>query len=188
MAEDFDVGGPLPEESSNRTFVIAAAAIGGLLVISMICLALYALVLAPRQEAARIARSTEIVLENTRVAQAITQTVQAQRATATLPPTNTLEPSATPSVTPTQVVVLPSATPTSTPFTTLGTVAPLTATAAAQLTLAAAQAMTPTATPTALPTTGFADEAGLPGLLLLAVGLLAVIVIARRMRSGPVTG
>ncbi len=43
MAEDFEVGGPPPEESSNRTFVLAAAGIGGLLVLSLICLGLYAL-------------------------------------------------------------------------------------------------------------------------------------------------
>jgi len=56
MAEDFDVGGPLPEESGNRTFVIAAAGLGGLLIVSMICLLVYALVLAPLQ---REARATE---------------------------------------------------------------------------------------------------------------------------------
>jgi hypothetical protein len=62
-------------------------------------------------------------------------------------------------------------------------VAPLTATAAAQQTLDAAQQTTPTATPTALPATGFADEAGLPGLLLMGGALVAVLLVARRLRS-----
>lgn len=179
MAEDFEVGGPLPEESSNRTFLIAAAGIGGLLVLSMICLGVYALVLAPRQQQARLEQATQIVLQNTQVAQSLTQTAAAARTTNTPTPSATPLPSATPPATATQVVVIP----TDTPFTTFGTSAPLTATAAAQQTLAAAQQMTPTATPTALPATGFADEAGLPTLFLLALGLLAVVIVARSLRT-----
>lgn len=179
MAEDFEVGGPLPEESSNRTFLVAAAGIGGLLVLSMICLGVYALVLAPRQQQARLEQATQIVLQNTQVAQQLTQTAAAQRATQTPTPTDTSVPTEVPTATPTQVVVIP----TDTPFTTFGTSAPLTATAAAQQTLAAAQQITPTATATALPVTGFADEVGLPTLFLVALGLLAVVILARGLRS-----
>jgi outer membrane biosynthesis protein TonB len=179
MAEDFEVGGPLPEESSNRTFLIAAAGIGGLLVLSMICLGAYALVLAPRQQQARVEQATQIVLQNTQVAQQLTQTAAAQKATQTPTPSETPTPTEVPSATPTQVVVIP----TDTPFTNFATLAPLTATAAAQQTLAAAQQTTPTATATALPVTGFADEAGLPTLFILALGLLAVVIIARGVRS-----
>ena len=188
MAEDFDIGGAPPEEPTNRTFVIAAAGIGGLLVLSMICLALYALVLAPAQQRNRAAEATDIALQNTQVAQSITQTVAAARATPTRPSTDTpVPPTAT--VTRTQVVVLPTDTPTetleatstSTPFTNLGT-------QSAQQTLAASGQITPsavaTATATALPATGFADEVGLPGLLILGVALLVVIVVARRLRVG----
>jgi hypothetical protein len=50
MAEDFEVGGPPPEESSNRTFLYAAGGIGLLILISIGCLAGYALVLAPAQQ------------------------------------------------------------------------------------------------------------------------------------------
>ena len=64
MAEDFDIGGAPPEEPSNRKFVIAAAGIGGLLVLSMICLALYALVLAPAQQRNRASEATDIALQN----------------------------------------------------------------------------------------------------------------------------
>jgi apolipoprotein N-acyltransferase len=180
MADDFEVGAPLPEESSNRTFVLAAAGLGGLLILSMICLGIYALVIAPRQEEARIARATEIVQENTQTALSLTQTVEAERATATPAATDTQAPTATPTVTPTQVVVLPSDTPTAIPETQTA----LTATAAAQATLdAEQQAETPTATPTALPSTGVADEAGLPGLLMAAAALVVVVFLARRMRS-----
>jgi hypothetical protein len=188
MAEDFDIGGAPPEEPSNRTFVIAAAGIGGLLVLSMICLALYALVLAPAQQRNRAAEATDIALQNTQVAQSITQTVAAARATPTRAASNTpVPPSAT--VTRTQVVVLPTDTPTetlvasstSTPFTNLGTQsAQQTLDAIAQLT--ATVVRTPTAT--ALPSTGFAEEIGLQGLLLVGAALVVVVVVARRLRVG----
>src|SRR3989304_5526851 len=54
MAEDFEVDGSPPEESENRTFVVAAAGLGGLIVLSLICLGLYVLVLAPRQRQAGV--------------------------------------------------------------------------------------------------------------------------------------
>ena len=39
---------------------------------------------------------------------------------------------------------------------------------------------TPTAT--ALPATGFADEVGLPGLVILALLLVVVVIVSRRLR------
>lgn len=181
MAEEFEVGAPLPEESSNRTFIIAAAGIGGLLVLSMICLGVYALVIAPRQQEARVAQLTQVPQENTQTALGLTQTAQAGQATATPEPSNTPRPSSTPTATATEVVVVP----TETQFTTLSTVAPQTATAAAQATAdAVAQNPTPTRTPTAtaLPATGFADEAGLPALLLIGAALVAILIVVRRLR------
>ncbi|MEW6566879.1 MAG: hypothetical protein AB1449_01695 [Chloroflexota bacterium] len=176
MADDFEVGGPPPEESTNRPFIIAATLIGGLLVLSMICLALYALVLAPRQRAARATEAANIILENTQVALAITETEQARWTTPTLTPTRTPPPS--PTRTPTQVVVLPSATPTQ----PVATVDPLTATAAAQATIAALAGGAGTPTATALPETGFADEVGVPSLLMLGAVLIVVVFAARRLR------
>lgn len=180
MTEDYDIGGPLPEESGNRTFVIAAAILGGLLIISMIFLAVYALILGPRQrEASEEQRATEaaaILLQNTE--EAMTQTAEAlgETPTSTPEPTDTPEP---PTATPTQVVVLPS--PTSTPFTTLPTLEPAQATAAAQETQAAAQGgVTPTAT--ALPSTGFADEVGLPMLAALGGVFILAVILARSLR------
>ncbi len=177
MAEDFEVGGPLPEESSNRPFVIAAAVIGGLLVLSMICLALYALILAPSRQIARATEAANIILQNTQVAQNITETALAEGTTPTSTPTP-VTPTST--ATPTRVVVLPTDTPTPT---VQVTVDPRTATAAAAATIAALQqARTPT--PTALPATGFADDLGVPSLLLLGGILLVVIIVARRLRAG----
>jgi hypothetical protein len=182
MAEDFDVGAPLPEESSNRTFVMVAGGLGALLVLSMICLAVYALVLAPRQQASRATQAIEVNLQNTQQAQTQTAAVVQQTPSRTPTATETQEPTAT--VTPTQVVVLPTST--ATPFLTLPTLAPETATAAAQQTLAAQSGgggATVTATSTALPATGFAEDIGVPTLALLGGVLLAVIFIARGLRT-----
>jgi hypothetical protein len=52
--------------------------------------------------------------------------------------------------------------------------------AIAQLT--ATVVRTPTAT--ALPSTGFAEEIGLQGLLLVGAALVVVVVVARRLRVG----
>lgn len=179
MAEDFEVGGPPPEESSNRTFVLAAAGIGGLLVLSLICLGLYALVLAPRQRQARADQATQIALENTRVAAEITATAGARFPSATAPPSRTATATSTPTRTPTSVVVVAS--PTATVIT--ATLDPAAATAAF---LATQAARTPTATVTALPVTGFADEGGFPMLVLLGGALVLVAVVARQMRLRPV--
>jgi len=181
MAEDFEVGGLLPGETSNRTFVMAAVGLGALLILSMVCLALYALVLAPRQQADRATQDAQVALQNTEVA--ATQTAEAAAETELATPTLADTPTPSPTITPTQVVVLPTNTPTE--FLTLPSLEPMTATAAAQATLDAEMGGgggSPTAT-TTLPVTGFADDVGLPGLFLLGGVLLAVVFIARGIRT-----
>jgi len=180
MAEDFEVGSAPPEESSNRTFVFAAAAVGGLLVLSMVCLALYALVVAPRQQESRNAQATQIILDNTKTAGSLTQTAAALNPTNTRAPTRTPVPSAT--ATPTAVVVVASPTATA-----QSTIVPGIATVIAQATLAAAGGGGGTPTATALPSTGFADEVGLPGLVLLGVLLVVVVIVSRQLRMRSTT-
>jgi hypothetical protein len=195
MADDFEVTSEPLEQGENRTFVVVAAALGALIILSLICLGVYALVLQPRQRQAALERPTEIMLTNTAVAVGLTEAAAEQIATFTPLPSNTPQPSATlrptntNTASPTPVIVLPTDTPTRTPtpFTTLATVGPETATAAAQQTATALAlgggAATPTRTPTALPTTGFGDEVGLPGLAGLAAVFLAVIILSRRLRT-----
>src|SRR4030042_2979154 len=108
MAEDLGVGSAPREESANRTFGFAAAAVGGLLVLSRVCLALYALVVAPRQQESRNAQATQIILDNTKMAGSLTQTAAALNPTSTRAPTRTPVPSAT--ATPPAVVVVASPT------------------------------------------------------------------------------
>jgi hypothetical protein len=177
MAEDFEVGGLPPEESSNRTFLFAAGGIGLLILLTIGCLAGYVLFVQPQQQAGRNAERTQIALQNTQVAAQITQTAGAQFPSPTTPPTRT--PAPTNTTTPTRVVVVAS--PSATVI--VATLDPAQATAAAQATL---RALTPSPTVTALPTTGFADEGGFPMLILLAGVLVAVVIVARRMRMRPV--
>jgi len=60
-----------------------------------------------------------------------------------------------------------------------------TATIGAAYTQAAAAQLTVVPTTTALPTTGFADEVGLPGLVVMALAFVIVILLARRLRTAP---
>ena len=147
------VAHPPEEESSNRTFVIAAAAVGGLLVLSMICLGLYALVVAPTPAAGRREpQATQIVIDNATMAAG--QTATAAGAGPDQAPTRHRRRARRPSTrsrrrrwwwSPPTRRSAPSA-----------TIDPGIATAIAQATLAAAQGGGGgTPTPTALPATGF---------------------------------
>jgi hypothetical protein len=160
-----------PEESGNRTFLIAAGILGGIVLLSIACLAGYALLILPNQRASQQEAANAQATQNAQIAVALTATVQAQvQPTATLPPTNT------------PVVAQPSATATQPTFTP----DPATATVAAALTQAAQAQLTVVATSTALPGTGIADEYGAPGLVVATLALLVVIFLARRMRVAPV--
>ena len=55
-------------------------------------------------------------------------------------------------------------------------------TQAAQQTMTRQSAINLTGTATALPQSGFADEVGLPGLFGMALGLVLVIILVRRLR------
>jgi hypothetical protein len=164
-----------PEESSNRTFLIAAGILGGIVLLSLACVVGYWLVILPRQNAAKLTdEQSAQATQNAQINEALTATgvafdlSQTPQATETAAPTNTL------------VVAQPTATNTL-EFTL--TPDPATATVAAGLTRVAASTATVILTSTALPTSGFADEFGLPGLFIAAMVLVAVIFLARRLRS-----
>jgi hypothetical protein len=188
MADDFELNGPYPEEESNRSFMIVAGILAGLIVLSLACMGIYVLVIQPGQETRRIAQATEAAVVASEQAQMMTETAAAGRFTPTVfvVPTSTVSPQ--PSVTPTQVVVLPSDTPTNTntPITQVATdpAGSQTVEAAA----GGAASSTPAASPTALPATGFADEAGLPGLVLVGAVLVVVIFVSRRLRMNSAAG
>jgi hypothetical protein len=176
--EDIDreeeVETPPPDGSNNRTFVLVASILGGLMLLTLICTALYAFFLLPRSRQQREAQVATLNAQNTAVAVAVTQTSRASRWTPTSPPT--LEPTATQAPTNTPVLAQP-ATRTSTPI-----IDAVATTQSALFTLAAEVTQTTILTSTALPTSGFADEVGAPGLLALAVVLVVVIFLVRRLR------
>ncbi len=163
---------PPPEESSNRTFLIAAGILGGIVLLSIACLAGYALLILPSQRAQQGQAATAQAAQNLQVAQALTATAQAL-----IVPTATITPP------PTQTPVIAQATATAVPST--NTPDPATATVAAALTQAAQAQLTHIPTSTALPGTGVADQYGAPGLVLMGMALIGVIFLARRLRFGP---
>jgi LPXTG-motif cell wall-anchored protein len=189
--EETPPGGP--KGSNNRTFLIAVGVIAGLFLLAVIGLVAYLLIFAGPQNTAQKQQATLISAQN--IATSAAATKNAFTALLALTPSDTWTPTATQPATSTPVIVQPTDTdtplPSDTPTPAAAIAQDLTArtqTVAALLTQAAGggtvASATPGGTPTALPTTGFADEVGLPGLIGLAVVLLAVIFLARRLRSG----
>jgi len=162
-----------PEESSNRTFIIVAGILGGITLLALLCIAVYAFFVLPSQRNQREKELAELNLQNTQVAQALTQTAAAKQITPTRTPT-AIPPTAT--RTPTAVIAVPT-------NTVVVTIDPRTATVAALLTQAAQVTPAFTPTPTGLPATGFAEDVGIPGMLGLAVLLIVIFFLARRLRT-----
>ena len=159
-----------PEETSNRTFLLAAGILGFIVLLSLACIAGYVLVVRPRQAAQQFQAANAQSTQNAQIGQALTATFQAQIVpTATLPPT------------PTPVLAQATSTATLPP----PTQDPATATVAAALAQAALAQQTVVPTSSALPGTGIAAEYGMPGLVALAVVLLVIILLARRLRLTP---
>ncbi len=173
--EDFEVetdDSSAPADN-NRTFMMVAGGMGLLVMLTLICFAAYAFFFAPRQKAAQQAQMATVEAQNTEIAAGLTGTAAA--AAWTMTPLPSPIPTDTPAPSPTPVVVMPTDTPT--PDT-----AYVTATIAAALTQAVLAQQTIIPTTTALPGTGFADEAGLPGLLIMAGAFMLVIFLVRRLR------
>jgi hypothetical protein len=88
------------------------------------------------------------------------------------------------------VIAIPTATGTVTPTTDPATLIAMQTQLAAQMTstaggglLAAAANTTPASGP--MPKTGFFDQIGLPGLIILTLALIVVIFLSRRLRNAP---
>jgi len=181
--DDIDVEEePEAEEPGNRTFLLVAGILGGVLILSLVCIAVYAMVFLPRSREAKATEEAEINAQNTEVAMLSAMTAEAESWTATPSLTPTKAPkTATPSRTP---VLAPTDTPVAGEE-GAATQDPRTATVAALFTKQAADDLTttPVLTGTGLPDTGFADDVGITGLVALAASLVLVIFLARRLRS-----
>lgn len=174
MDESNDEIGERPPEGdeggNNRTFIIIAAVLGGITLLALLCTAIYAFVYLPRTRADRQNAAATAYAQETMLAYESTQ--------AALPPTatNTKQPEAV-KASPTPVLAEEEAVNTATP-----TINSVQATQdALDTVVAAAQTQNPTATK--LPTSGFADDVGAPGLLAMAVILVVVIFLVRRLRT-----
>jgi LPXTG-motif cell wall-anchored protein len=199
MSEDpntnFDLGEPEPtppaSTSNNRTFIIVAGVIGGLFLLALIALAIFVVIILPNNRKIYDQELAQRNSANTATVAAITSVAATVNAvTPTLPPptATTVPPSATATMPPakasaTPVVAQPTSTITPTPNKD-AEVDSRTATVAALLTQAAQAKLTTTlTTATALPKTGFAEDAGIPGLIGLTILFLVVIFMVRRMRA-----
>jgi hypothetical protein len=156
-----ELGEEPPEESQdrggNRVFSIIALGLVGFILIGLLGIAFYFIRIKPQRDREEIARITQAVAEQTEIA----------RETA-LAPTHTPLPTSTPVPTSTQLPTpTPKATNTlvvSTPGTAVPGVAP-----------------TPTRTPVGVGPTPATGIGGL-GAVAAAVGLVAVILVARKLR------
>lgn len=168
---EFDDPNP-PEESSNRTFLLVAGILGGLVLLGLLCIGGYVFFRNSSNQQAQVTAAFQVTQQQATVQAGVTQTIIAQNLTQTAAVTNTVPPTNTP------VIAQATETPSLTPD-------PATATVAAAFTQLAVSTQTIIPTSTALPNTGFVDEFGAPGLMLAAVALVAVIFLVRRLRSSP---
>ncbi|MFL7813997.1 MAG: hypothetical protein AB8I40_10020 [Anaerolineales bacterium] len=168
---------------SNRTFLIVAGILGGILLIALLAIAAYAVLVLPGREPGAQTQAAEIIATNTAIAEQAQLTAIAKQVTMTPTSTATLPPSNTPTLTPSNTAT-PVLAPTNTPTPSDGTPDPAaTETVAALLTQQAGGDATLVPTATALPDTGFADDFGVPGLVLIAAVLVVIIILSRRLRT-----
>lgn len=165
---------------SNRTFLIVAGILGGILLIALLAIAAYAVLVLPGRDTGQQTQAAEIIATNTAIAEQAQLTAIAKQVTMTPTSTATLPPSNTPTLTPSNTAT-PVLAPTNTPNGTPDPAA--TATVAALLTQQAGGGATLVPTATALPDTGFADDFGVPGLVLIAGVLVVIIILSRRLRT-----
>jgi len=152
-------------------------ALGAIMLLTLACIIVYGMVYLPSANKAKQTQSAQAFAQQTAMSVSAQQTMDALNATPTF--TATLVPTKVPpSPTPTQVVnKQATASPTSAKENSA------TQTVAALYTKAVLTQTALAGAPTALPTGGFADEVGLPGLLVLGGALLVVIFLARRLRT-----
>jgi hypothetical protein len=182
-----------PEKNGNRTFLIIAGTLGGIMVLALLCIAGLALFrFLPSQQAAVDQNATKAA-QDTASALSVTATASVPTFTATRQPTFTPTNTEAPTKTPVLVIV-PTKSPTieialATQYYLLTQTAVhsfVTTTSSAPTSAKTPQptsAVSPHPTTTALPGTGFADEFGTPGLLAAALILVVVIFVVRGIRT-----
>jgi len=154
--EEEELAEEAPEQSQNRVFILVALGLGGLFVIGLICIGLYAFIVAPGQKTAQLTQVAGVNATNTQ--QFLNAAGTANPATDTpVPidtplPTDTVEALVAPSDTPVIAIIGPTATftitntsgPSPTPSRTPTRVGGAGGTAVAAVTTSAAGSATPT--------------------------------------------
>lgn len=182
------------EESTNRPFIIASVALGGLFVAGLVALGLYAFKIRPAQATASATQVAEINASNTQVAEYAEATSVAQVAAVLVPESEQQARLAADSRSESSeaVVVVAPAEPVA--VTQLREISSSSSGSASSTVKVVSRggadvAVGVTAIPLvavssaeALPDTGFADEVGIPVLLFTALGLLSVVVVTRSVR------
>ncbi|NPV84891.1 MAG: hypothetical protein HPY45_02625 [Anaerolineae bacterium] len=192
---------PRSSGGSSRTFIIAFAILAVVFLVFLAAMVILLPMLRSSSNAQYLQQAAQINAQNTATSLAATQialTMDAQRKITPTPlPTTPPPPSPVPPTsTPVVLVATESAEAKgmeATPEATAGVGAAeeggvnRTATIAALFTQAAmssgAEATTYPFSSTALPNTGFMDEFGLPGMIGVAIVLVAVVIFARRLRT-----
>jgi hypothetical protein len=179
---------PQPEEKGNRSFLLIAGGFAVVIFLTLVCIAVYLLVIRPRTAATQASQEATAEAQRIEQAQVMTQTAEAAAFTPTLLPSPI--PSRTPTYTQpaaTDTLVVVVSTPLASPEIVTQIAMDLAQTQlAGQMTQTAAALGTITSGGEApLPTTGFFDDVGLPLLIVLTFALLVVIFITRRMRQTP---
>ncbi len=169
--DEFDDANP-PEESNNRTFLIVAGILGVLVLVAFLCLIGYFIFNRSTGQTNEATAQAQLTEQAMTIQAGLTQNADSQSQTQTAAVTFTVLPTNTP------VIAEATATLTETPN-------PATATVGAAFTQIAASTQTIIPTSTALPNTGFADDVGLPGMFALALVLVIVIFLVRRLRAAP---
>jgi len=178
-------------EGSNRAFLIIAIVLGVIILLVLICGTILAFTVFIPGNNARATETEQamLVFNMTQAVEQQTAVAQAFTATPTMTETPIPEPTATPVVLfPTETQPVEAVDPATATVQALETrLAQVNQTATAQATLGTTTpaALAGTPSPTALSQTGFADEVGLPALFIAAVILVAVILLARRLRQSP---
>jgi hypothetical protein len=182
------------EETTNRPFIIASVALGGLFVAGLVALGMYAFKIRPAQATASATQVAEINASNTQVAEYAEATSVAQVAAILVPESEQQARLAAESRSESsEDVVVAPAEPVAVAqvgeISTSSSGSALSADKVVSMGRGADVGVGVTALPLvavssaeALPDTGFADEVGIPVLLFTALGLLSVVVVTRSVR------
>lgn len=187
------------EESSNRPFIIASVALGGLFVAGLVSLGLYAFKIKPAQASASATQIAEINVSNTQVAvyaeatsvaqvAAVVASDNEQQARVASSLDSNANESAANSIAvlpaePVSVVKAPvSSTNSESSVVQSDNKAVTSSINAVEVYSNSVDTVESVASPETLPDTGFADEVGLPVLVSAMLALISIVIVTRSVR------